>query len=207
MGAEVDGLAGIISVPKDKKFETAYFALWFLGQRMTAMKVRLMVLGRLVRCFEFRRPLMNLLQAIWPKDARVRKPVSMHGYMEILESVALLPMAGTDLRAQVDPAASCSDASEAGGGLCVSGALTHEGEQLLHKLCDPQFQATRTMAFQPLGAMRAACNGGPRILVVSLFDGVSALMVSLCRMRVQVILTFRVFYNMLSWLFGLLIAC
>ena len=124
MGAEVDGKVGTVAVPLEKKMEIAWFTLWFLHQKLPAMKVRLMVLGRLVRCFEFRRPLLNLLQTVWPKDLKMRAPLGCKGRLELLESLALLPLAGADLRAGVDGMVSCSDASETGGGMCVSGKLS-----------------------------------------------------------------------------------
>ena len=46
---------------------------------------------------------------------------------------------------------------------------------------------TRNLSFRPLGAMATANKDGPAILVVSLFDGVSALMCSLCRLPVRVV--------------------
>ena len=187
MGAEVDGQAGFVAVPLAKKIEVAWFALWYLHQRLPPVKVRLMVLGRLVRCFEFRRPLLNLLQTVWPKDLKTRVPLTERGRAEILESLALLPLAGTDLRAEVDGMVSCSDASESGGGMCVSGRLSLEGEALLETLQSTHSQQSGVMPFCPLGAMPSNSAEGPAVFVLSLFDGVSALMCSLCRLPVRVI--------------------
>ena len=63
MGAEIDGQAGWLGVPLAKKLECGYFMLWALQQEKCRQKVLLMILGRLVRAFEFRRPLMSLLNA------------------------------------------------------------------------------------------------------------------------------------------------
>ncbi|CAJ1445108.1 unnamed protein product, partial [Effrenium voratum] len=139
MGAEINGILGRISAPKQKKMEVAWYGLELLGNRWPTVKARLMVLGRLVRCFEFRRPLMSLLHEIWPRGpVHQRQRLSAKGMFEVLQSIALLPLAGTDLRAQVDPVATCSDASESGGGLCASGALTQEGKNLLKHLQSPE---------------------------------------------------------------------
>ena len=43
------------------------------------------------------------------------------------------------------------------------------------------------MNFQPQGAVHVDRSGGPRIVVVSLFDGIAALMCGLCRLNCQVI--------------------
>lgn len=68
MGAEVDGVAGLPGTPRKKKMEIAFFLLWALQQKAIKEKVALMILGRLVRAFEFRRPLMSLLNSCWPKQ-------------------------------------------------------------------------------------------------------------------------------------------
>ena len=147
-----------------------------------------MVLGRLVRCFEFRRPLMCLLHSVWPKGSiHVRKPISMNGMQELLMAIAILPLAGADLRAPINNMVTCSDASEAGGGLCCSGGLTQEGEQTLARALSKEVALSRCMNFQPQGAVHVDRSGGPRIVVVSLFDGIAALMCGLCRLNCQVI--------------------
>ena len=43
------------------------------------------------------------------------------------------------------------------------------------------------MCFQPQGALKLQEPSGPRIVVVSLFDGIAALMVGLCRLDCQVL--------------------
>ena len=162
MGAEVDGLRGTVSAPLDKKLEVAFFAIWMMGRGTTATKVRLMVLGRLVRCFEFRRPLMCLLSAVWPRgNLQVRRPLSPSGIQELLRCIAMLPMAGTDLRAQVSSMVTSSDASEAGGGLCASGGLTDEGHTMLNQLASPAYRRDRMLPFAAQGAMESRKNRRP----------------------------------------------
>ena len=188
MGAEIHGKRGTVSVPRQKKLEVAYFAFWTLGLRCPPTKVLLMVLGRLVRCFEFRRPLMTLLATVWPKGpVQMRRPWAKSSVQEILWAVAALPLAGTDLRAGVSDMVTCSDASEVGGGLCASGSLTAEGEAVLKQLQSPVFVKERVGYFQPQGALPVDNSQGPRVIVVSLFDGISALMCGLCRLRCQVV--------------------
>ena len=125
MGAEVNGALGTVLAPHLKKLEVVYFTLWALGLHCPPVKVLLMILGRLVRCFEFRRPLMSVLSSVWPRESvGVRRPWSKAGIQELLRAVVVLPLAGADLRAQVSNQVTCSDASEVGGGLACSGALT-----------------------------------------------------------------------------------
>ena len=188
MGAEIDGERGYVSAPMNKKLEVGFFAIWLMSLRHPPTKIILMVLGRLVRCFEFRRPLMVLLGRIWPKgNLQVRRPLSDMGISELLRSVALLPLAGTDLRAKVDNMITCSDASETGGGLCASGGLTEMGLEMLGQLQSPAYRVDRVLPFSPHGAISRRKMKGPRLVIVSLFDGISALMCGLCRLECQVV--------------------
>ena len=188
MGAEVDGCKGTVGAPVLKKFEAAFFGPWCMGLRLPPTKVLLMVLGRMVRCFEFRRPLMCLLHSVWPKGSlMMRKPLSTSPLQELLVAISMLPLASADLRATISNVVTCSDASEAGGGLCCSGGLTDEGLQALERLQSKEYLASRAVGFQPQGALRVEGGTGPRIVVVSLFDGVAALMCGLCRLNCQVL--------------------
>ena len=188
MGAEVDGIRGSVGAPISKKFEVAFFGLWCMGLQLPPTKVLLMVLGRLVRCFEFRRPLMCLLHDVWPKGSMfVRKPLKRSSMQELLWAIASLPLAGADLRSPISNMVTCSDASEAGGGLCCSGGLTEEGKEALRRAHSPGYQADRAMSFQPQGALTSKETSGPKIVVVSLFDGIAALMCGLCRLNCQVL--------------------
>lgn len=188
MGAEVDGILGTVSVPKAKQFEAIYFGLWCMGLRLPPVKVLLMVLGRFVRIFEFRRPFMCLLQSVWPKGSLLgRRPLSAKQVQELLRAMAVIPLSGADLRAPVSNLVTCSDASEAGGGMCCSGGLTEEGFAALAKCQSPEFRQTRMAMFEPQGALVTGSRKGLKIVVVSLFDGIAALMCALCRLECQVV--------------------
>ena len=188
MGAEVDGCRGTVAAPVQKKFEAAFFALWCMGLHLPPSKVLLMVLGRLVRCFAFRRPLMCLLHGVWPKGSPLmRKPLTSSSLQELLWAISILPMAGSDLRSPVSDMATCSDASEAGGGLCSSGGLTEEGRCALERSQSRDYLTSRAMSFQPQGALTLEQKSGPRVVVLSLFDGVAALMCALCRLNCRVV--------------------
>ena len=188
MGAEVDGCRGTVGAPALKKFEAAFFGLWCMGLRLPPTKVLLMVLGRLVRCFEFRRPLMCLLHSVWPKGSLLmRKPLSMSSLQELLVAISMLPLASADLRSTISNIVTCSDASEAGGGLCCSGGLTDEGFKALERLQSKEYLTSRAVGFQPQGALAVKESEGPRIVVISLFDGVAALMCGLCRLNCRVL--------------------
>lgn len=61
-----------------------------------------------------------------------------------------------------------SDASEMGGGLCVSNQLTEEGHKVRVQLSSEEYRRTRCTPFHPAGAMPATTPTGPRLFVFSL---------------------------------------
>ena len=188
MGAEIDGIEGILGAPRAKKLEVLRFSLWFLGQKWPKQKGLLMILGRMVRCFEFQRPLMSVLRECWPKiNVHVRCPVSAGAVRSLIRGCVMMPLAVAQLRVPVTGLVSASDASEQGGGLCVSESLTDEGLRMLEALQDEAYEKDRCFPFQSAGAMVTADKQGPRVFVLSLFDGVAAVMQSLSRLRCKVV--------------------
>lgn len=188
MGAEIDGIAGLLSAPRSKMREAIGFVLWLLSQHQPKVKGSLMVLGRLVRCFEFRRPLMSLLRNCWPKvTPTARRPLSAETVRALVRASIMLPMAVADLRLPVDGLVTSSDVSESGGGLCASTSLTDEGHRTLETLQSDEYVRTRLMGFSAAGAMAPSKPKGPKLFVLSLFDGVAAAMVALARLDCQVV--------------------
>eukprot|EP00435_Cladocopium_sp_Y103_P015762 s1497_g3.t2 len=188
MGAEIDGVKGWLAAPRSKRMETMGFVLWLLGQKQPKTKGTLMVLGRMVRCFEFQRPLMSVLRDCWPTvGPHVRMPVKRAVVRSLLRGAAMLPMAVSNLRSQVDGLVSASDASEQGGGLCISQELTNEGVSTLEALQSQAYGDQRLMPFRAAGAMPVKQPVGPRIFVLSLFDGVAAVMCALARLPCQIV--------------------
>ena len=188
MGAEIDGLKGLLSAPLEKRREVLAFTLWLLAQRQPKAKGALMVLGRMVRCFEFRRPLMSALRNCWPTASpHVRMPLKRETARSLMRGCLLMPMAVADLRCQVDGLVSASDASETGGGLCISHALTDEGRHTLEALQGQAYEKTRISPFRAAGAMPETDPKGPKVFVLSLFDGVAAVMCALSRLPCQVV--------------------
>ena len=188
MGALVDGLAGTVGAPLEKKFEVIGFTIWALSHKWPRNKAILMILGRLVRCFEFRRPLMSLLRDCWPKTpVQMRRPMTAHTYAVLIRSCIMLPLASASLRCPVDSLVTASDASEKGGGLCAAEQLSQEGLARLNALQSISYREHRLQPFQAAGAMPTSTLTGPRIFVLSLFDGVAAVMCALSRLPCQVV--------------------
>ena len=99
MGAHVDGDKGFLSVPMQKLLEVGWMCIWALGERSMCEKPLLMLLGRLVRCFEFRRPLMGLLNEVWPRGKWFfRRSLKAPAVRELLRGLSCLPLAVSSLR-------------------------------------------------------------------------------------------------------------
>ncbi|CAK0829863.1 unnamed protein product [Prorocentrum cordatum] len=192
MGASIDGCAGTIRAPADKVIELVRYILYALGREYCPWLLMLTLLGRAVRALEFRRPLLSCLNSVWEFSTRTRGGrINMGMSQELLVCIRYLPIACTDLRAALSPVATVSDASEAGGGVCASTGLT--------PLAVQQLRAARQGARPVLGPGRSdlqparsspSLPGGrprPRVLIVSLFDGVAALAVAVSRLPVDII--------------------
>ncbi|CAK0842826.1 unnamed protein product, partial [Prorocentrum cordatum] len=192
MGASIDGCAGTIRAPADKVIELVRYILYALGRDCCPWLLMLTLLGRAVRALEFRRPLLSCLNSVWEFSTRTRGGrINMGMSQELLACIGYLPIACTDLRAALSPVATVSDASEAGGGVCASTGLT--------PLAVQQLRAARQGARPVLGPGRGdlqparsspSLPGGrprPRVLIVSLFDGVAALAVAMSRLPVDIV--------------------
>ena len=183
MGAEIDGVLGYIGPPSEKILETGWLCIWLLSQVYVGVKPLLMALGRLVRCFEFRRPLLSLLDRCWPRDQfRFRRSLNQITIRELLRAVCALPLAVGSLRTPYSGLVTCSDASMQGGGLCASAGLTDEGLRMLRQL-----DRGDTQQFRPAGAVEIKGGVGPRVLVMSFFNDIGSLMVALSRLPCQVV--------------------
>ena len=140
----------------------------------------MVVLGRLTRCFEFRRPLMCFLNKCWPKSMWCPsiKVADAHVH-ELISACSLLPLALMDLRTPVSGLVTCSDASTTGGGMCASNGLSETGLGFLEKLDAAPYDSE---CFRPQGSAQCFKTQGPRVAVISLFDGPSAVMCALTRL-------------------------
>jgi hypothetical protein len=65
MGSAVDGVLGHLSVPLDKCFNAVLLLLYLLSLELVLLKWMQIALGRLIRIFEYRRPLFGALNSVW----------------------------------------------------------------------------------------------------------------------------------------------
>ncbi|CAK0897757.1 unnamed protein product, partial [Prorocentrum cordatum] len=204
MGVLVDGLRGRVSVPLMKLFETMLLGALLVTKDWVYWKTMLVLLGKLVRALEFRRVLFCILNEVWKfADGTHSGWVNSEMTEEILSGVGLLPLAFTDLRAEVDARVTCSDASEDGGGartslrlcpealskLTAAAAAGQEGRQHLMagRLLLGEASLWRAWESRNPGLPPPAGDKIPAVLVIGLFDGIGGMIVSLSRLRTKII--------------------
>ncbi|CAJ1387202.1 unnamed protein product [Effrenium voratum] len=117
LGALIDGEEGVLRGSTER------------AQRWVDRKALQIFAGKEVHTLQFRRPLFSVMDVIWKQIAKGGEQVvlSADTIQEILLSGSLQPMRFTDLRAQLDPCVTASDASEQGGGAVYSKGLSRSG--------------------------------------------------------------------------------
>ena len=169
-GAVIDGRLGI-AVPKpDKVLKYVQLGCELLAAGRGTVKQAQVVGGGFVYLAMFRRPLLGGLNAFWryitsfsglPPFIQKELPPEVSG--EISRFIGLVPLAFMDFRCDVSSRVTASDASEFGGGVCVSRGLTPVG-------CIAAKTKTRGDVLEP--------EDGCSVLTVGLFDGIGALRVA-----------------------------
>eukprot|EP00435_Cladocopium_sp_Y103_P042939 s2396_g12.t1 len=123
IGAEVDGAEGLVSAPRDR-IGTLMLCTMLVVQRGCCSPALLSsLLGCWIHVLMFRRPILSVLSHSFSEGSnRPRNEVFMLSRQcrNELAALALLgPMCISDMRVAVAPAIYCTDASPAGGGICV----------------------------------------------------------------------------------------
>eukprot|EP00435_Cladocopium_sp_Y103_P065597 s17_g27.t1 len=168
-GAMVNGETGKVRPKPEKILKYADLAMGLLRRGEATQKQMQIVCGGLVYCAMFRRPMLGMLNAVWKfimefegDPPVVRRPLPSVVQLEFVRFLCALPLAQMNLRTLVRGDVSVSDASEWGGGFCMSNGLT------------------------PMGAHAAQCairgdlpepEDHIQVLTVGLFDGIGALRV------------------------------
>ncbi|CAK0898088.1 unnamed protein product, partial [Prorocentrum cordatum] len=201
MGADVDGVSGRLAVPAAKALATAGLCLAAVQRRLVPWRVAMAALGKLVRAFEFRRPLFGVLNSVWTLAASSAQGAYLDAEMveELLMGVMVLPLAASSLRARIDGMVTSSDASEMGGGVCTSAGLREDvaaalqvprtvpdqlgiGARLLNMPEDPARPWAAANPRVPARAVRRVLS----VLLIGLFDGIGGLAVAFSRLPVRI---------------------
>ena len=119
----------------------------------------------------FRRPLLGLLNHLWEfirrfEETSVRwMPVPRKVSDEIHTFLSLLPLARIDFRLSFCELVTCSDASNTGGGICVSTGLSERGKQ--------------AATLPTLSELRVTAKPQAAVLGIGVNDGIGTLRVAL----------------------------
>lgn len=168
-GALVDGRTGKVRPKPQKVMKYVELAWLLLRDGWANQKQMQVVCGGFVYCCMFRRAMLGMLNQVWrfitsfegdPPVVKRRIPLVVQ--LEMVRFVCAIPLAQMNLRTPVQGGVTASDASESGGGFCISNGLT------------------------PMGVHAAGCQvrgdmpeveDHVQVLSVGLFDGIGALRV------------------------------
>ncbi len=128
LGALIDGDEGILGVTTKRVLEFISLLRFVCTQERIPTKWIQIVLGKFVHIMQFRRPIFSCVQVAWDRlkfhDSHALRPSEVEEW-QVLQ--CLLPLCRTNLRARVSGTVTASDASETGGGLCMTTGLTPLG--------------------------------------------------------------------------------
>ena len=169
-GALVDGVKGIAFPKPDKILKYTQLACSLIESESCTVKQAQVVGGGFVYFAMFRRPLLGALNVIWRFIVEfdglppfIRRPIPKEVKAELGRFVGLVPLAFMDFRCDISSRVTASDASEYGGGVCVSKALTPTG-------CVAAQTKVRGDILEPQDASP--------VLTIGLFDGIGAVRVA-----------------------------
>ena len=148
-GIEIDGRVGIAGYSREKRQLLQIFLIHLLTFNLPPQDLTLTALGKLCFAFQFRRPLYSILYHAFRWPWRYNRETATD---ELVLAMLLLPFAQSDLRAQVSPEISSSDASPTGGAAGVALSTSSEVGELI-RATDFRGSAVRLdegRTFQPL---------------------------------------------------------
>ena len=169
-GALVDGIKGIAYPKPEKILKYTQLACSLIASDTCTVKQAQVVGGGFVYFAMFRRPLLGALNSIWRFIVEfeglppfIQRTIPGNVKAELGRFIGLVPLAFMDFRCDVSSRVTASDASELGGGVCVSKALTPVG-------CVAAKARIR-------GDVLEEHDANP-VLTIGLFDGIGALRVA-----------------------------
>ena len=168
LGALISGERGRLGVTDKRIFELFSLVLFLMGRDKIHTKWMQILLGKFVHVVQFRRPLFSLVEHSWKRVHSFNggRGLSEAEVDEWFRICFLLPLAFTDLRARCSGLVTCSDASEAGGGICRSVGLTPLGR----------------LGISPVSPL--ASKEPPKVVVIEWFAGIGGLSRSLERLGI-----------------------
>ncbi len=169
-GAIVDGVSGKVCPKPQKVLKYMSLGLQLLADNRASQKQLQIVCGGFVYFTMFRRQLLGMLNSTWKhivgfegEPPIIKKPLPPLVRLEMIRFMCAVPLAQMNLRTPFLGGVTASDASEFGGGFCVSRGLS------------------------PIGVHASQCHirgdlpdesDHVQVLTVGLFDGIGALRVA-----------------------------
>lgn len=122
LGAEIDGLRGRCSAPRERLALLSLVTAVIVHKRLATRKLLQGLLGCWTHALLFRRPLFAILDVVYHEGESLQSDVVFHlseaCCSELMLLCLLAPTMQTDLRTDVAPALYMLDASPYGAGLC-----------------------------------------------------------------------------------------
>ena len=129
LGAAFNGEHRVMGVSEERLLKLIQATLWLIGRPRMSKRLLQIIVGRWVHVFQFRRPAMACLSAVWICISRpgLQLDVQRRAKRELLNCVSLAPLLHTFLGAVPVDLITASDASNKGGAVGISRSLSEEG--------------------------------------------------------------------------------
>ena len=129
LGAELDGAAGVLGPSVERLLKLIQVTLVVLSKPVLKRKWVQVIAGRWVHILSFRRPGMSFFDDLWKFVSGTEKGVKIElkTRAELFGVMMAALMLRTNLRAEISPVTTASDASMTGGAVGRSDELTTEG--------------------------------------------------------------------------------
>lgn len=171
-GAWVDGVTGKARPKVSKIMKYVELALLLLRDGRANQRQLQVVCGGFVYFCTFRRALLGLLNRVWVFIAEfngdppvVKRELPPLVRLELVRFMGAIPLAQVNLRSPMRGEVTASDASEYGGGFCISNGLTAMGVhaascQIRGDVPEPDdfVQVLSIGLFDGVGSLRVACD-------------------------------------------------
>ena len=156
LGAEINGEVNTLGASPERLLRLAQATFLLLSRRHLPKRLVQIVVGRWVHVFQFRRPAMSFLEAVWEYTSSKRFDQNLIWQVrrELFLCVCAIPMLHTNLGAGIVDTITASDASQTGGAVGIAKELTMEGRSFVRHSLN--------------GSVGVRVN----VIVVSLFNGI-----------------------------------
>ena len=177
LGAVLNGKVGVLRTSTERALELVSLGSWIRSQEFVDRKSLQIYAGKAVHILQFRRCLFSVMEVIFTTIAQEGRncPVKEPLRSEMLLLEMLLPMAQFNMKAQIDPMVTASDASETGGGMCYASRLSRAGEEEAKRLLEG-VKLEEKPKKDP-----ARLDPNEKVLVIDLFAGIGGFTAALQR--------------------------